>query len=68
MFGDWFGHGCVISDDFPASLAVKDPRITKSTPNLFKDMKEGKEIAIELLNHQVVKKNSLIRRAQDDCE
>jgi hypothetical protein len=46
----------MLSDDFPASLAVKDPRITKSTPNLFQDMKEGEEVAIELLNHQVVKR------------
>ena len=42
MFGNWYGHVCMIRDDFPANLAAKDPRMTKSTPDLFQDMKEEK--------------------------
>lgn len=37
MFGNWYGRACVLKDNFPASLAVRDPRMTKSMSNLLKN-------------------------------
>lgn len=35
FLGTWYGHSVIQNDDFPACLIGRDPRLTRSLPNLF---------------------------------
>ena len=40
--GNFYGQAAILRDDFQANLLARDYRLTKSAPNLFKDLDEDK--------------------------
>lgn len=47
--GTFYGPAAVIRNDFQACKLTKDTRMTKSTPNLARDLDEGEDIVVEPL-------------------